>query len=56
VVTVDEVQQLLALGHEIRSFEVKGPGSLNDKAYCAKVARAAMPVRVEIEETPASAP
>jgi hypothetical protein len=42
VVTVDEVQQFLRLGHEIRSFEVKGPGSLSDKGYCAKVARAAM--------------
>lgn len=36
----DELQELLALGHESRSFEVKGPGSLSDKAYCAKVARA----------------
>jgi hypothetical protein len=42
VVSVDEVQQLLALGHEIRSFEVKGPGELKDKAHCAKVARAAI--------------
>lgn len=42
MVSRDEIEQLLALGHEIRSFEVKGPGSLNDKAYCAKVARAAI--------------
>jgi len=42
VVSADEIQQLLALGHEIRSFEVKSPGNLSDKAYCAKVARAAI--------------
>ncbi len=42
VVTVAEVEQYLALGHETRSFEVKGPGSLGDKAFCAKVARAVM--------------
>jgi len=36
------VEEVLALGHELRSFEVKGPGSINDKAYVAKVARAAM--------------
>ncbi len=38
----DAVEQLLLLGHESRSFEVKGPGELKDKAFCAKVARAAM--------------
>lgn len=37
-----EVEQLLALGHESRSFEVKGPGSLTDTGYCARVARAVM--------------
>jgi hypothetical protein len=42
VVTVAEVEQYLALGHEVRSFEVKGPGSLSDKAFCARVARATM--------------
>lgn len=42
MVTAAEIEQLLALGHEIRSFEVKGPGSLTDKAYCAKIARAAI--------------
>ncbi|MGA4685934.1 helix-turn-helix domain-containing protein [Micromonospora sp. AB353] len=42
MVTPDDVQQLLTLGHEIRSFEVKGPGDLDNKAYCAKVARAAI--------------
>jgi hypothetical protein len=42
VVTSTEVEEILALGHELRSFEVKGPGDLSDKAYCAKIARAAM--------------
>jgi hypothetical protein len=42
MVARDDVQQLLALGHEVRSFEVKGPGNLEDKAYCARVARAAI--------------
>lgn len=40
-----ELEGLLATGNEIRSFEVKGPGSpggLADKAYVARVARAAM--------------
>ena len=37
---LEQVVQLLALGHESRSFEVKGPLSLADKAHCAKVARA----------------
>jgi hypothetical protein len=39
---IHEVEQSLALGHETRSFEIKGPGSLNDRGFCAKVARAAM--------------
>lgn len=42
MVTQTEVEQYLALGHEIRAFEVKGPGDLADKAFSAKVARAAM--------------
>lgn len=42
MVTEDELEEFLAIGHEIRSFEVKGPGNLTDKAYCAKVARAVM--------------
>ena len=42
MLTRDELQELLALGHESRSFEVKGPGSLADKTYRAKVARALM--------------
>ena len=38
-----ELEELLALGHESRSFEVKGPGNpgdLDDKAYVAKIAKA----------------
>lgn len=42
MVTSVEIEEILALGHELRSFEAKGPGDLSDKAYCAKVARAAM--------------
>jgi hypothetical protein len=42
VITADEIEQLLALNHEIRSFELKGPGQLTDKAYVARVARATM--------------
>jgi hypothetical protein len=37
-----DVEQQLALDHETRSFEAKGPGDLADKSYVAKVARAAM--------------
>lgn len=39
---VADVEQYLALGHETRTFEVKGPGSIADRSYCAKVARAAI--------------
>ncbi len=42
MVTSTEVEEILTLGHELRSFEAKGPGDLSSKAYCAKVARAAM--------------
>ncbi|MHA6510846.1 hypothetical protein [Tessaracoccus sp. Y1736] len=42
MVTNAEVEEILALGHELRSFEVKGPGNRTDKAFCAKVARATM--------------
>ncbi|WP_027497651.1 RNA-binding domain-containing protein [Rhodococcus sp. JG-3] len=37
-----DVEQQLALNHETRAFEVKGPGDFNDKSYVAKIARAAM--------------
>lgn len=36
------LEQLLAVGNESPSFEVKGPGSLKDKPYVAKVARVAI--------------
>lgn len=42
VVSQEYVEEILALGHEVRSFEAKGPGSLTDKIFVAKVARAAM--------------
>ncbi|WP_019144968.1 AlbA family DNA-binding domain-containing protein [Aeromicrobium massiliense] len=42
MLTVDEIEELLRLGHETRPFEVKGPGNLGSKPFCAKVARAAM--------------
>ncbi len=40
--SAQEVEELLAVGQETRSFEVKGPGSLKDKAYVARIARAMM--------------
>lgn len=39
---VEELEQLLTLGHETRSFEVKGPGDFTNKEYVGKVARAVM--------------
>lgn len=43
LVTSKEVlERLLAVGNESASFEVKGQGSLKDKAYVAKIARAVM--------------
>ena len=42
MITREDVEQLLAVGNESRSFEVKGPGSLRDKEFVARVARAAM--------------
>jgi hypothetical protein len=42
VVELNELEEVFALGHETRSFEVKGPGELSDKAYVARVARAAI--------------
>lgn len=42
VTSQDEVEQLLAVGNESPSFEVKGPGGLSDKAFAAKIARAVM--------------
>lgn len=40
--SVAEIEDLLTLGRESRSFEVKGPGALTDSAFCARVARAVM--------------
>ncbi|KZF02229.1 hypothetical protein A2J03_29115 [Rhodococcus sp. EPR-157] len=37
-----DVEQQLALDHETRSFEVKGPRDFTDTSYVAKIARAAM--------------
>lgn len=37
-----ELEQLLALDHEQRHLEVKGPGGLSDKDFIGRVARAAM--------------
>jgi len=42
VVTQEELEQLLKLGHELRHLEVKAPGGLDDKVLVARVARAAM--------------
>lgn len=36
------VEELLSAGHEVRAFETKSSGSIKDKAYVAKVARAVM--------------
>jgi len=44
VVSQGYVKEILASGHEVRSFEVKGPCEITDKAYVAKVARSAMAV------------
>lgn len=42
MVSIQDVEQFLRLGHETRSFEVKGPGKVTETAYVARVARAAM--------------
>lgn len=42
VVSQELLEQLLAVGNESQSFEVKGPGDLSDKAFVARVARAVM--------------
>jgi predicted HTH transcriptional regulator len=42
VLTAEEIEQVLSLGHEIRGFEVKGPGLSTDKRLFAKVARTAL--------------
>lgn len=42
MVSQQDVEVSLLLGYESRSFEVKGPGTIRDKQYVARVARAAM--------------
>lgn len=42
VISREEVEQLLGVGNESQSFEVKGPGILGETAFVAKVARAVM--------------
>jgi hypothetical protein len=42
VVSQELLEQLLAVGNESQSFEVKGPGDLSEKAFVARVARAVM--------------
>lgn len=42
VLTSEEAVELITIGHELRAFELKSPGDLADKAYCARVARAVM--------------
>ena len=42
VVSRELLEQLLAVGNESQSFELKGPGDLSDKPFVARVARAAM--------------
>lgn len=42
VVSQQEVEDSLRLGRESRPFEVKGPGSITDKPYVARVVRATM--------------
>ena len=40
--TSAELEKLLAVGSESRSFEVKGPAALTDRPFVARVARAVM--------------
>ncbi|TCJ00806.1 RNA-binding domain-containing protein [Aeromicrobium sp. IC_218] len=42
MIELDALESLLALGHEQRRLEVKGPGLVSDKAFAARVARAVM--------------
>jgi predicted HTH transcriptional regulator len=44
VLGVGDVEQILQGGRELRNFEVKGPGTPNDKHMLAKVARAALSI------------
>jgi predicted HTH transcriptional regulator len=42
MLTAEEVAEALQVGHEVRGFEIKGPGSRDDKHLFAKVARGAL--------------
>jgi hypothetical protein len=42
VISQQDVEDSLRLGYESRSFEVKGPGTITEKQYVARVVRAAM--------------
>src|SRR5690348_4937961 len=42
MLTVDEVEAALQVGYEGRGFELKGPGSSEEKHFLVKVARAAL--------------
>lgn len=42
MLTADEIAEVLQAGHELRAFEVKGPGDRTDSHLFAKVARAAL--------------
>ena len=42
MLTEEDVENLLLAGYETRGFELKGPGRSDDKAFLAKVARAAL--------------
>lgn len=42
MLTAEELQAALSVGHESRGLEFKGPGSSTDKYFLAKVARAAL--------------
>lgn len=42
MLTAEEIAAALALGHEVRGFEIKGPGSPDDKHLFAKIARGAL--------------
>ncbi len=38
----EEIENLLKVGHETRGFEIKGPGALTDSHFFAKVVRAVL--------------
>ena|SRR5947209_20610692 len=40
--TNEQFEELLALGYEGSNVEFKGPGSLNDKHFCARVIKAVL--------------